>query len=209
MAKCGLVNYNFYRTSSFNMIPKEHDGERRLTPIEVAIFFERCTEKVNSILISALNNMESLNIITWKITEMVSDDSGRERIATCEESDIIRKLEQEILSEFGFFTIFQLYSHFKSKEYYNRISEITEEKYNWTLDRKLISITYNDQCNEPYDANGNIHSYIVDVNTKVMKYLSDQSYKIYEDKTNVLKNISLEQFVSGQEMLINKYVKRI
>lgn len=158
--------------------------DKSITDYEINHFYNRSNRKLERILLSALGNLRSRRLIDWELqTVICKDNNGEEEwfVADDQEKNIILDTEYTVLHEFGFQKIIQVFSTFKTDEYFNRVNEILYEKHKWKRFYKRFKILY---------VAKNIRQSISDVeaslnkallNTEVANFLNNEAEKIYAD----------------------------
>lgn len=203
---CGLVNNDYVQTIH-NSEPIYIINERELLPIEIYTFFERCGKKANQCINSALNHMQSQNLITWRSIAILTDNTGDNRLATDEEIRNIANIEESVLTDFGYKDIIQVFSHFKSQLYYKRVNDILKNRYGfWTLSKK-VQINYHAYNEYKRKNKLSIEDNKRNINQKILKTLDKQSTHYYENIKNKLSDISIQDYITGQRSMMNKYIK--
>lgn len=143
----GMINYNFidfqdkYKRES---VLKKLDDH--MTDFEINDFYERCYNKFNKILTSALNSLQKRRLIEYHITYMVQDESdgddGRPRPVFAEEVAEILGIERETLLEMGYEKEIQVHLSRKSEQYRKKIDKKAHEQLHYSKLFKCYHIIY-------------------------------------------------------------------
>ena len=200
---CGLINHEYILALN-STEPIYVINNRELYPIEIHYFFEKCSKKCDQTLNSALNHMASLKLIEWEKIAIVKNYDQISK-ATDEEMYAISSAEKTILEEYGYTTMFQMYSHFQVKRFYNKVNQLLKKRNYKELISKKISIEYLDSNHLSLSLSSN-KKYL---NKKIIDYMIAQLPTAYKLIKEEIPKISYDEFCSGQQSLINRYVKLI
>lgn len=158
--------------------------DKSITDYEINHFYNRSNRKLERILLSALGNLRNRRLIDWELqTVICKDNNGEEEwfVANDNEKKEILDAEYTVLHEFGFQKIIQVFSTFKTEEYFYRVNEILYDKHKWKRFYKRFKIIY---------VAKNIRQSISDVeislnkallNTEVANFISNEAERIYDD----------------------------
>lgn len=158
--------------------------DKSITDYEINHFYNRSNRKLERILVSALGNLRSRRLIDWELQTVICKiNNGYEEwfVADDNEKKEILDIEYMVLHEFGFQKMIQVFSTFKTDEYFNRVNELLYEKNKWKRFYKRFKIIY---------VAKNIRQSITDVeaslnkallNTEVANFLNNEAEKIYEE----------------------------
>lgn len=158
--------------------------DKSITDYEINHFYNRSNRKLERILLSALGNLRNRRLIDWELqTVICKDNNGEEEwfVANDNEKKEILDAEYTVLHEFGFQKIIQVFSTFKTEEYFYRVNEILYDKHKWKRFYKRFKIIY---------VAKNIRQSISDVeislnkallNTEVANFISNEAERIYND----------------------------
>ena len=158
--------------------------DKSITDYEINHFYNRCNRKLERILLSALGNLRNRRLIDWELqTVICKNNNGKDEwfVANDEEKKIILDVEYIVLHEFNFQKIIQVFSTFKTEEYFKRVNEILYDRYKWRRFYKRFKIIY---------VTKNIRQSISEVeislnkallNTEVANFLNNEADRIYED----------------------------
>lgn len=114
-----------------------------LTQYEVNHFYQRSNRKLSSILRSALNNLKARRLIEWKEETIIQGKNGNWFTASDEQEEEIIKAEREVLKSYGYEKIFQIYSSFKQKKFFDDVMDILYDRFKWNEFSRRIKIIYN------------------------------------------------------------------
>ena len=101
--------------------------------------------------------------------------------------------------------MFQMYSHFQVKRFYNKVNQLLKKRNYKELISKKISIEYLDSNHLSLSLSSN-KKYL---NKKIIDYMIAQLPTAYKLIKEEIPKISYDEFCSGQQSLINRYVKLI
>jgi hypothetical protein len=93
-------------------------------------FYRRTSLKFNKIVDTMINNLMDRCILDVKKIYKIHEN-GIVRMANTEEECLIIDTKREVLNSMGFIKMQDIYLRFKTKEFYNIVSNILKEKYNW------------------------------------------------------------------------------
>lgn len=172
--------------NKYGKVPKESLKalDKSITDYEINHFYNRSNRKLERILLSALGNLRNRRLIDWELqTVICKDNNGEEEwfVANDNEKKEILDAEYTVLHEFGFQKIIQVFSTFKTEEYFYRVNEILYDKHKWKRFYKRFKIIY---------VAKNIRQSISDVeislnkallNTEVANFISNEAERIYDD----------------------------
>lgn len=176
----GMTNEKYGKVSNDSL--KALD--KSITDYEINHFYNRSNRKLEKILLSALGNMRSRRLIDWELqTVICKNNNGCEEwfVASDNDKKEILNTEYNVLHEFGFQKMIQVFSTFKTEEYFERVNEILYENHKWIRFYKRFKIIY---------VAKNIRKSISEVetslnkallNTEVADFLNKEAEKIYED----------------------------
>ena len=119
--------------------------DKSITDYEINHFYNRSNRKLERILLSALGNLRNRRLIDWELqTVICKDNNGEEEwfVANDNEKKEILDAEYTVLHEFGFQKIIQVFSTFKTEEYFYRVNEILYDKHKWKRFYKRFKIIY-------------------------------------------------------------------
>lgn len=174
----GMINEKYGRVSKESL----KTLDKSITDYEINQFYNRSNRKLERILLSALGNLRSRRLIDWELQTVICKNNGYKEewfVADDEEKKEILDAEYIALQEFGFQKMIQVFSSFKTEEFFKRVNEIIYSKHNWIKFYKRFKIIYIVK---------NIKKSISDVeailnkallNTEVANYLNEEAERIY------------------------------
>lgn len=134
----GMVNEKYSRISE-----KELEKiDSQMTSYEINNFYQRCNQKLSSILTSALKSLSRRCLISYSEQLMIVDINFKSSIATDEEIRLIDAIKRNILVEMGFEDIVQVFCKFKNEEFYKKVNAKLLELYQWRYTFKQYKIIY-------------------------------------------------------------------
>lgn len=137
----GMTNEKYGRISNDSL----KSLDESITDYEINHFYNRCNRKLDKILLSALGNLRNRRLIDWELQTVICKDgyNGEEWfVANSNEKKEILDIEYTILHEFGFQKMIQVFSTFKTDEYFKRVNELLEKKHGWKRFYKRFKIIY-------------------------------------------------------------------
>lgn len=175
----GMTNEKYGKASRDSL--KALDNS--ITDYEINQFYYRSNKKLERILLSALGNLRARRLIDWELQTVIYKEDNQDKwfVANDQEKKEILDTEYLVLHEFGFHKMVQVFSTFKTEEYFNRVNEILYEKHKWKTFYKRFKIIY---------VAKNIRQSISDVemslnkallNTEVANFLNYEAEKIYNE----------------------------
>ena len=158
--------------------------DKSITDYEINHFYNRSNRKLERILLSALGNLRNRRLIDWELqTVICKDSSGKDEwfVADDEEKKIILDTEYTVLHEFGFQKIIQVFSTFKTEEYFNRVNEELYNNHKWKKFYKRFKIIYVAKNIRQSISEVEISLNKALLNTEVANFLNNEAERIYED----------------------------
>ena len=176
----GMTNEKYGKISNASL--KALD--KLITDYEINHFYNRSNRKLERILLSALGNLRNRRLIDWELqTVICRDNNGKEEwfVANDEEKKVILDTEYLVLHEFGFQKLIQVFSTFKTEEYFNRVNDILYENYKWEKFYKRFKIIYvpKNIRHSISEVESSLNKALL--NTEVANFLNNEAEKIYED----------------------------
>lgn len=176
----GMTNDKYGRISnnSLKLIDKS------ITDYEINHFYNRSNRKLEKILLSALGNLRNRRLIDWELQTVICKDINEKEewfVANDQEKKEILNIEYKVLHELGFQKMIQVFSSFKTEEYFTRVNELLYEQHKWKRFYKRFKIIY---------VAKNIQQSISEVelsldkallNTKVANFLNNEAEAIYKE----------------------------
>lgn len=177
----GMINNRYHRVSQ-TTLEKQNPI---LTQYEVNHFYQRSNRKLSSILRSALNNLKARRLIEWKEETIIQGKDGNWFTASDEEVEEIIKAEREVLKQYGYEKIFQVYATFKQNKFFDDVMDILYDKFQWNDFSRRIKIIYNKENIVDAIPQTEINLQKKLLNNEVSNFLNNQAQQIYA--TGVLK----------------------
>lgn len=197
-----------------------------LTQYEVNHFYQRSNRKLSSILRSALNNLKARRLIEWKEETTIQGKDGNWFTGSDEDEEEIIKAEREILKKYGYEKIFQVYSSFKQKQFFDDVMDLLYERFKWNAFSRRIKIIYNKENIIEAIPATEVKLQKQLLNDEVSNFLNNQAQHIYE--VGVLKYDSAieeelattgtvsqglnnfcppETYIAAQELLVDELIR--
>lgn len=162
---------------------------KRMRLFYINDFYKRCRLKFIKIINSSLSRLERKRLIRYKkIYKIKYPHEFYAETAGLREEVLILKTEREILDEFGFDKINEVFLKNKSTDFYKRRNEILSDLIGCTAVYDYISIVF-----DPDNAEKAIEKYKnidpkeiklekIELNDKIVKSVDKQAEKTYENK---------------------------
>lgn len=134
----GMVNSKYNRVTSQEL----QKMDCIITQFEINHFYQRCNQKLEKILFTALNNLKNRKLIIWELQTVIVDKDDKYFLADDSHLRSILNVERNVLREMGFEKIIQVYFRFKQNEYYEKVNNKLFELYEWRYFFKQIKLIY-------------------------------------------------------------------
>lgn len=144
----GMVNKNYDMLDyddNYNALQKELGIN--VSIFNIRQFHQRVENKLSKLLYSALESMEKRHLIRYEKKYIINVSEGenssgyRSIVASPHQEGVIFEVQQDVLDEFGYENISQVALKYKVKEFYDKVNEQLNEKYEWIGYYTKISIT--------------------------------------------------------------------
>lgn len=218
----GMINNRYNRVKQSTL----EKSNSILTQYEVNHFYQRSKKKLTSILKSALNNLKARRLIDWSEETIIEDKNGKWFTGTDEDKEEILKAEREVLQKYGYEKIFQVYSSFRQKEFFDDVIDILYDKHQWNGFYRRIKIIYNKENVIEAIPKTEIDLQKALLNSEVSNYLNKEAHKIYDNgveqynkiidseyqKTGIIINglnnfCPPDTYLAAQELLVDELIR--
>ena len=218
----GMINNKYGRVTQKTLANKNPI----LTEFEVNHFYQRSKMKLSSILKSALNNLKARRLIEWSEEILIQGSDGKWFVGTDSDKEEVLKVEHEVLREYGFEKIFQVYASFKQASYFKDVTNILQKNFHWNTYYRRIKIIYNKENMIEAIPQTEIDLQKTLLNNEVSGYLDKEAHKIYDHdlqryneaiergymETGIIPNEFTENhlpktYIAAQELLVNELIR--
>lgn len=123
--------------------------DSRMTSFEVNHFYQRCNQKLDRILFTALNNLKGRCLLSYREEIVIVDSEDKISIATDYDIKRIDAVKKNVLDDMGFVNIQQVYCKFKNKEFYGAVNSRLNKLYGWQYTYKQYVLIFTpENCKE-------------------------------------------------------------
>lgn len=142
----GMVNKQYQKLETEEL----QKIDSRMTSFEVNHFYQRCNQKLDRILFTALNNLKSRCLLSYREEIMiVTKDSYEPLLATDLDISRIDNVKNKVLAKMGLANMQQVFCRFKNKEFYGEVNSKLNELYGWKYTYKqYVLIFTSENCKE-------------------------------------------------------------
>jgi hypothetical protein len=134
----GMINdnYQLLKTKELQRI------DTRMTSFEVNNFYQRCNQKLDRILFTALNNLKNRCLLSYYEEIVIVDTENNYTLATDNDIRRIDAVKNKALEEMKLISLQQVYCRFKSDEFYEIVNNKLRLLYNWRYTYKQYKLIY-------------------------------------------------------------------
>lgn len=202
----GMVNKNYDMLDyddNYTVLQKELGANVSIFNIQQ--FHQRVENRLSKLLYSALESMAKRHIIQYEKKFIINVSEGdnsfgyKSIAASPHQKSVIFETQQDVLDEFGYKNISQVALKYKVREFYDKVNEQLNEKYEWLGYYTQISIALlKDTSTAQYLTADDICDLSSDVqreqfNKLILQKVNQQAHTKYEK----YQNQSIEDFFDG------------
>ena len=153
-----------------------------ITPYEIGNFYQRCNNKLDRILFTALRNLANRKLVIYEMQTVIllNEES---HIGDDNEKKKILEAERYVLHDvMGYRNTFQVYLYRRNREYYDLVKKIIKELYGWDGYYKRIKIIHTPQNTAKALSELEIKLQKEQLNSKVVDALNRKAQEVYDKK---------------------------
>jgi hypothetical protein len=105
-------------------------------------FYQRCNQRLERILFSALNNLKNRKLLSYFEQVIIVPIEGSGFIASDNDIRRLDAVSRSVLESMGFQSMIQVYCKFKSREFYDEVNYRLMELYDWKYSFKQYKLIY-------------------------------------------------------------------
>ena len=157
-----------------------------ITSYEIGNFYQRCNNKLERILFTALRSLASRKLIIYEMQTVIflnEEESHIAHIAGDNEKKKILEAERYVLHDvMGYNKMFQVYLYRKNREYYDLVKKRIKELYDWDGYYKQIKIIHTPQNTKKALSELEIKLQKEQLNSKVVDVINMNAQNEYDKR---------------------------
>ena len=198
----GMVNEK-YGTITHEKLLKINS---KYTKFEVRNFYMRSNQKLEKILVSALNNLKNRYLIEWELLTIINTNvSGREEwiVANDNQKKEIMLVKRDVLTDMGYNNAYQVAINNREEEFFEKVNSILNKKHGWNYFFKRYKIIFDAKNIQKAIPETEIELNRILLNQEIISYLNKEAQSQY-DKIEVRYN----EIVSNAYDDYDEYLRR-
>ena len=143
----GMVNNNYDMLDyDDNYAALQKELGESVSVFNIQQFHQRVENRLSKLLYSVLESMAKRNVIRYEkkfiinVSEGETSSGYKSIVASPHQESVVLETQQDVLNEFGYENISQVALKYKVKEFYDKVNEQLNEKYEWLGYYTQISI---------------------------------------------------------------------
>lgn len=170
----GMINKNYSI-----LTPKVLEEANGISQYMSNHFYQRCNQKLERILFSALINLRNRRIISYFEKVVVVDAKGNHFFANSEQIRRIDKIEKRVLNEMGLVSVTQVYLKFLASKFYNYVNRIMYEEEGWQYSYKGFQLIYTQEIVREEINIQECELQRLLLNSKIIEFMNNNAENIY------------------------------
>lgn len=168
-----------------------------ITKFEINHFYQRCNQRLERILFTALNNLKNRCLLSYEEQVMIVDCDNIYFKASDNDIRRIDAVKKSALDSMGLISVVQVYCKFKSKEFYDIINERLNDLYGWKYTFKQYKLIYTHEIIVEEIPKSEVELHRLTLNEKVIENINNNAETLYSnqmDKWNEAYQLAVDDF---------------
>lgn len=170
----GMINKNYSI-----LTPKELEKSNGISQYMSNHFYQRCNQKLERILFSALINLRNRRIISYFEKVVIVDAKGNHFFANSEQIRRIDEIEKRVLNEMGLISVTQVYLKFLAAKFYSHVNQIMYEEEGWQYSYKGFQLIYTQEIVREEINIQECELQRLLLNSKIIEFMNNNAENIY------------------------------
>lgn len=177
----GMINYNFIEMQDKDKKNELLELNEKMTMFQINNFYKRCRFKFNKIIESSFESLRKQKRINyWKIHTVKHLGKFKTEEATLTEEQLILKIEREILDEFGFEKINEVFLKNKADDFYKKRNEKASDLFGVSEIFDCYHIIHVHENTVKALSKSEVQIQKLMLNKEVIKFINGQAERLYE-----------------------------
>lgn len=141
----GMANENFTNQEFKAKKEKElQSTNKQISKFQLNNFYFRCNQKLDKILITALRNLKNRCLISYCEQYIAVPNNNMHESYVLDDFEVadVDAVKKKVLNSMGFTNLIQMYSHYKEKEFYDKVNLELLDLYDWCFVYKQYKIIF-------------------------------------------------------------------
>lgn len=147
-------------------------------------FYQRCNQRLERILFTALNNLKNRKLLTYQEQIIIVPVKGAGFIASDNDIRRLDAVAHSVLESMGLISMIQVYCKFKSREFYDEVNDRLRELYGWRYSFKQYKLIYTPENIIKAIPESEIELQRLTLNDSIIETINEGAAKLLEKNEN-------------------------